>query len=89
MTARMKNSVRNRLHELVDEMDDDRADAMLTLLVGGTAFRGSQGALKGPTSEDDPLWEISGMVGDEYEGPTDVSTNKYRYIAEHPEIKMD
>ena len=34
-----------------------------------------------PTSEDDPLWDIVGMVTSE-DGPTDVSENKYKYLAE-------
>jgi hypothetical protein len=32
-----------------------------------------------PIEDDDPLWELVGIVGDEYEGPTDVSSNKYKY----------
>jgi hypothetical protein len=42
-----------------------------------------------PITEVDPLWNIVDLVGDEYDGPTDVSTNKYSYIAEHSEIKLD
>jgi hypothetical protein len=88
MATKTKKSNRERLHQLVDEMDDAHAQAWLTILQG----RPPEPAVpseKGPTSADDPLWKISGMVGDEYEGPTDVSANKYRYIAEHPEIKTD
>jgi len=35
-----------------------------------------------PIEDDDPLWELVGIVGDEYEGPTDVSSNKYKYLAD-------
>lgn len=35
-----------------------------------------------PTSKDDPLWNIVGMVGQEYDGPTDVASNKHKYLAE-------
>lgn len=34
-----------------------------------------------PTSARDPLWNIVGMVTD-YEGPTDVSENVDRYLAD-------
>ena len=34
-----------------------------------------------PTSEDDPLWNIVGLV-DDPEGPTDVASNKHKYLAE-------
>jgi hypothetical protein len=37
---------------------------------GGTAFR-----------RDDALWSIVGLVDDD-EGPTDVSSNKHRYLEE-------
>ena len=30
----------------------------------------------------DPLGGLIGMIGDEYDGPTDVSVNKYKYIAD-------
>jgi hypothetical protein len=35
-----------------------------------------------PIEADDSLWDLVGIVGDEYEGPTDVSSNKYTYLAE-------
>ena len=34
-----------------------------------------------PTSDDDPLWNIVGMVQSD-DGPRDVSRNKYKYLAE-------
>ena len=81
-------AIKKRLHRLVDELDDVRAAALLTLLEEGQAEPNAPHET-GPTSADDPLWKISGMVGDEYGGPADVSANKYRYIAEHPEVKTD
>jgi hypothetical protein len=33
-----------------------------------------------PTSADDPLWKLVGIG--ESEGPGDVSTNKYKYLAD-------
>lgn len=33
-----------------------------------------------PTNEDDPLWDIIGIA--ETTGPTDVSENKHKYLAE-------
>ncbi len=81
-------TVKERLHQIIDELDDERAEAVLVLLTHAEPAEQPRSD-KGPTSVDDPLWQIVGMVGDEYEGPTDVSSNKYRYIAEHPEIKTD
>jgi len=81
-------TVKERLHQLIDELDDERAEAMLTLLSRAPQSE-QEHDQKGPTSADDPLWQIVGMVGDEYSGPTDVSSNKYRSIAEYPEIKTD
>jgi hypothetical protein len=88
MASRTKSRTKEQLHQLVDELDNVRAAALLTLL-GGERRSEPQVAEKGPTSPEDPLWNIVGMVGEEYESPTDVSANKYRYIAEHPEIKID
>ena len=88
MATKTKKSPREQLRELVEVIDEARVEALLTLLKGG-AIEASASAGKGPTSADDPLWKIAGMVGDEYEGPTDVSANKYRYIAEYPETKTD
>jgi hypothetical protein len=88
MATKTKLTSKERLHQLVDELDDARANALLILL-NRDPEASTERPEKGPTSEDDPLWNISGMVGDEYDGPTDVSSNKYRYIAELPEIKMD
>jgi len=81
-------TVKERLHQIIDELDDERAEAVLILLTH-PALAEQPRSDKGSTSVDDPLWQIVGMVGEEYEGPADVSTNKYRYIAEHPEIKTD
>ena len=33
-----------------------------------------------PTSDDDPLWRIIGMF--DGDGPTDVASNKYKYLVE-------
>ena len=88
MATKTSRTSKERLHQLVDELDDARVNALLTLLNRELGAVNEQPE-KGPTTADDPLWNISGMVGDEYDGPTDVSLNKYRYIAEHPEIKTD
>lgn len=34
-----------------------------------------------PTSANDPLWNIIGIASDD-DGPTDVSSNKHKYLAE-------
>jgi excisionase family DNA binding protein len=33
-------------------------------------------------THDDPLWDIVGIADSGPDGPTDVSTNKYKYLAE-------
>jgi hypothetical protein len=35
-----------------------------------------------PTSANDPLWNIIGMARSEEDEPTDVSQDKYRYLAD-------
>ena len=35
-----------------------------------------------PTHADDPLWGIIGIFDSGPDGPTDVSSNKYKYLAE-------
>jgi hypothetical protein len=35
-----------------------------------------------PTAADDPLWGLVGLVGDEYQGPTDVAANPDKYLTE-------
>ncbi len=34
-----------------------------------------------PFTSDDPLWKIVGLI-DDPNGPTDVSSNKHKYLAE-------
>ena len=56
--------------------DADREVAVLT-----PARPASRSRRKGrPTSEDDPIWEIVGMI--DGEGPGDVSENVDAYLAE-------
>src|SRR4051812_41611171 len=38
--------------------------------------------LKGPVKEDDPIWGIVGINPGKDGDPTDVSTNKHKYLAD-------
>jgi hypothetical protein len=83
-------TVKEQLHSLIEELDDQRAIEVLDFITHGSDTRKALNLADiPPITEDDPLWNIIDLVGDEYDGPTDVSSNKYRYIAEHPEIKLD
>jgi hypothetical protein len=83
-------TVKEQLHSLIEEMDDQRAIEVLDFITRRPDSRKAVSLVDiPPITEDDPLWNIVDLVGDEYDGPTDVSSNKYRYIAEHPEIKLD
>ena len=91
-------TTREAIHHLVDVLDEEAILAVLddvrTLadehrpatgeIAGSAAYPRPLEWLKvgRPTSEDDPLWNIVGMVGDEYDGPTDVSENVDKYLAE-------
>ena len=86
------------IHRLVDEWDEGDAVAVLACvqsLAGEDLPRGDEAAeaalprrpiewmkIGKPTSEDDPLWRIVGIVGDESEGPTDVARNHDKDLAE-------
>jgi hypothetical protein len=83
-------TVKEQLHSLIEELDDQRAIEVLDFITRRPDSRKAVSLADiPPITEDDPLWNIVDLVGDEYDGPTDVSSNKYRYIAEHPEIKLD
>src|SRR4051812_45908371 len=80
-------TVKEAILELVNQLDEAQALALLEYarLIADESDRGDDGApsepktrpveymkIGRPTSEDDPLWNIVGIVGDEYDGPTDV-----------------
>jgi hypothetical protein len=95
MTAREQL---HRLVDQIEEIDIEEAlrylGALVTTTSNGGADRTRQVGgvdvpdretlrrLARPIEADDPLWDLVGIVGDEYEGPTDVSSNKYKYLAE-------
>lgn len=85
-------TVKERIRLLVDELDDKQADAALVLLARLLATADGE-----PVERDDvttspaspaghvltsasPLWRIVGLIDDD--GPTDVSENVDRYLAE-------
>ena len=83
-------TVKEQLHSLIEELDDQRAIEVLDFITNGSDMRKAFNLADiPPITDGDPLWNIIDLVGEEYDGPTDVSSNKYRYIAEHPEIKLD
>ena len=91
-------TVKEQLHRIVDELDDERAVEVLAFALqrfpsgvlpgsdgshaaepGVDVDRESLWQVARPVTADDPLWGIVGMIDD---GPTDVSTNKHRYLAD-------
>lgn len=92
-------TVKERLHQVIDELDDERAVEVLTFALrastagvltrtdasrppepGVDLDRESLWQIARPVTAEDPLWGIIGMIADD--GPTDVSSNKHRYLAD-------
>ena len=91
-------TVRERLHLLVDILDEERAETALHVLNQLTSDAldreetieepavetpGIEGLVASgrPFTFDSPLWEIVGMADSGPDGPTDVSSNKHKYLA--------
>lgn len=90
-------TVKEQLHQIIDDLDDERAEAALVVLIklsdepaparDSRRMRVSRDintpeelmAIARPTSADDPLWNIVGMVKD---GPPDLAENHDTYLAE-------
>jgi hypothetical protein len=94
-------TVKDRVHELVDVLDDADAELALHYLtrltsrpsdtVSPAAFVIDEDDVIGPDdvlrlakpmTADDPLWGIVGLIDVEDDGPTDVSSNKHKYLTE-------
>jgi hypothetical protein len=94
-------TVKERLHDLVEALEDADAEWALRYLSRLASSRGqdaSMGALiidedddigpedllrlVKPITADDPLWGIVGMADSGPDGPTDVSSNKHKYLAD-------
>jgi hypothetical protein len=94
-------TVKERLHELVDALDETDAEwalRYLSRLASSPEHDESAGALiidedddisaeellrrARPITAEDPLWNIVGMADSGPDGPTDVSRNKHKYLAE-------
>jgi len=89
-------TVKEMIHSLIDELPDADANLVLAYLgtVANKQSHGSElpiGQEKSeepaewlklgrPTTADDPLWNIVGIIDDE--GPTDVARNHDAYLAE-------
>lgn len=58
--------------------------AMTADSVGGVEVANREEFLRlaRPLEDDDPLWKLVGIVGDEYDGPTDIARNHDTYLAE-------
>lgn len=89
-------TIKDELHLLVDRLDDERAMTLLTIAArieqseSDEIIRGTEAGidvdrdtlflLTRPVSEGDSFWSAPPL--DEEEGPTDMATNKYKYLAE-------
>jgi hypothetical protein len=87
-------SLKDEIYHLVNSLDEERAEEALRLLrllvdeeaeqLFVTSRRNLEDleaiAASSAFGFDDPLWNIVGIIEDE--GPTDVSENKYHYLAE-------
>jgi len=75
-------TVKERLHKIIDELDDQRAEEALTLLTGLETAAAENVDFGQGTSEDDPFWDLIDLIGDECVVPTDVSANIHKYVAD-------
>lgn len=89
-------SVKDQVHQLVDVLDAAAAESVLRYLKRLTSRDGGAIVidededltaeeilrLARPVTADDPLWNIIGMADSGPEGPTDVSRNKHKYLAD-------
>jgi hypothetical protein len=73
---------RERLLQLVQELEEDRVEAMLLILNDPVQISAAAKAEEGKVADSDPFGGIVGMIGDEYDGPTDVSANIHKYVAD-------
>ncbi|MCC6793207.1 MAG: hypothetical protein IT336_16100 [Thermomicrobiales bacterium] len=89
-------TVKELIHKLVDELPAADAERMLDYLrsiadgrnAGAVPFGSTTKSddadewlkLGRPTAEDDPLWNLTGIIDDN--GPTDVSSNLDAYLAD-------
>jgi len=90
----MEMATKEAILQLVDTLDEEAAVVFLhylrTLADEHRAANGEGAASRPiewmkigkPTSEDDPLWNIVGLVGDDYDGPTDIAANHDKDLAE-------
>ena len=86
-------TVKEEIRQIVELLDDERATEALKYLrrlwegdlptIDGTedADEGRFWKLGRPTSADDPLWELVGIIGEEYDVPVDLSSNHDKYLS--------
>ena len=67
-------------------IERDGEEAAILSPVRPRPKRATQRRKSGIITEDDSLWNIVGMAGDD-DGPTDVARNKHKYLAEAYAIK--
>ena len=85
-------------HQLVDTLPDDASESVLACLRGVAAGSSDADHASAtmrsddepvefmrrgkPTSVDDPLWNIVGVIGEEDGAPSDMAEQHDRYLAE-------
>jgi hypothetical protein len=94
-------TTKEAIHQIVEALDEEAAVAVLVYVqaIAGENRTGRDEAagpavqrrpiewmkFGQPTSEEDPMWRIAGMIGDEDDGPTDLARNHDRYLSEEAE----
>jgi hypothetical protein len=81
MATKTKKSTRDQLHQLIDELDDARAAALLTLL-DREHYNAALLASAKPMTADDPLWKLADLIDPAIDVPSDVSSDIHRYVAD-------
>ena len=85
MTVKTKLTVRERLHQLVDQLDEVTAEAVLVLLSYPAKNTQPESEKTGGDTtirDDDPLWDLVDLIDESIDVPSDVSSDIDRYVAD-------
>ena len=74
-------TTKEHVHRLIDELTDDEASALEEELI--IRLERERGPLPWMPEHYNPLGSVRNLVSaTDYDGPTDVSVDKYRYVAD-------
>jgi hypothetical protein len=84
-------TTKEAIHQLIDRLDEETAVAVLNYVRTIVDDQSDDADLRPPldwmklgrpTSEEDPLWNLVGIIGPEFDVPSDLARNHDEYLAE-------